>query len=322
MRQFEYKPQNYTFWQRYNKYFEIPSGMLIGLIAMSMIGGVLVTMIWWAERTQADTKPVSIAIVEGGLDDSGMGMARSEGGGGQDQVINDTQQFEPEQLEKISKMEDLPQIKEDMLKAMETDDPNAVIPISDAKAASYSMLDEALRKRMLGIGNDSGDGDGEDADKGNGPGGTGADSTRSRSIRWVLRFNTLSGRDYLNQLQALGATVLVPIPPENKQMFIFRDLAHPRPGSILTDTEWAVLKQQMQFSDVKQKSVDEVSKALNLEFTATSFWAIFPKGIENQLATLERNYRNRDPGDVAETVFEVSIRNGQYKLFVADQRAK
>lgn len=318
----DYEPKSYTFWQRYNRYLEMPSGILMGLVTMSIIAGTLVTMIWWAARSQADTKPVSIALVDGGLDDGGMGMEGPEGGGGEEKIINDTTQFEPEQLEKIAQVEDLPQVKDDMLKAIQTDDPNAVMPISDAKAYSYSMLDEALRKRMLGIGNDTGDGKGGDANIGTGDGGTGADSTRSRSIRWVLRFNTFSGRDYLNQLQALGATVLVPIPPDNKQMFVFRDLQDPRPGNILTETEWAILKQQMQFSDVKEKSVKEVSQSLNLDFTPSAFWAIFPKGIENELAKLERDYRNLEVNDIAETVFEVHIRGGKYELGVAEQRAK
>ena len=322
MREYEYEPKTYTFWQRYNTHLEIPSGFLIGLVTMSMIAGTLITMIWWAARSQADTKPVSIAIVDGGLDDSGMGSETSTGGGGQDEVLNDTTQFEPEQLEQFTKMDDLPQIREDLQNTIQTDNPNAVVPIRDEKVAAYSSLDETLRKRMMGVGDGPGEGSIGDDANGDGPGGAGADSTRSRSIRWILRFQTQNGRDYLNQLQALGATVLVPIPPENKQMFIFRDLQNPTPGNILTDTDWSVLKQQMQFSDMKTKSVIEVSKALKLDYTASSFWAIFPKGIENELATLEHNYRNRDATDIAETVFEVSIRGGQYKLFVADQRAK
>ena len=322
MREFEYEPQSYTFWQRYNRYLEMPSGMLIGLVTMSMIAGTLITMIWWASRGAADTTPVSIAIVEGGLDDSGMGSEASTGGGGEDDLINDNTQFEPEEIEQMTKLEDMPEVRMDMQKALQLDNPNAVVPIRDEKVAAYSSLDEALRKRMMGVGNDTGDGSGGDDATGDGPGGAGADSTRSRSIRWILRFQTQNGRDYLNQLQALGATVLVPIPPKNEQMLIFRDLQNPTPGNVLTDTEWNVLKQQMQFSDMKKKSVVEVSQALNLDFTANSFWAIFPKGIETQLAKLERDYRNRDANDIAETVFEVNMRGGKYTLGVASQRAK
>jgi hypothetical protein len=175
------------------------------------------------------------------------------------------------------------------------------------------------------IGNPKGSGGGPgsgDGPKQDGNGGTGASSARQRSLRWILRFRTLDGRDYLQQLGAIGATILVPLPPENKQAYIFRDLKNPKSGEYVTEAEWKKLDNQVRFCDFKRDSVSGVAIALGLDFTPNSFWAFFPKGLEEELSRKEIAHANRRPEDIEETVFTVVIRGGVYTISVAEQRIK
>ena len=72
----------------------------------------------------------------------------------------------------------------------------------------------------------------------------------------------------------------------------------------------------------KKGSVTEVSSALNLNFTPASFWAFFPKDLEGELSRLEVAYGNKQPEQIEETVFEVTVRAGTSQVVVASQKLK
>jgi hypothetical protein len=65
-----------------------------------------------------------------------------------------------------------------------------------------------------------------------------------------------------------------------------------------------------------------VANTLDLDFQPTTFWAFFPKELEEELARLERNYRNRRSEDIEETIFRVTVRGGRPEVVVAEQRLK
>ncbi len=321
------EPLEPTFWTRYNQHLEFPTSLAISVFMMALAFGFIVLVVIAAMGSGKDKQSVPIRLVEGGFDDAGEGSAGS--GGQANPLAAAAAQSAPQQKDyaALPTPQDLPQVREDLRQAITYDDPNATTPISDEKTAAYAALDDEIRKKLLNVGSQRGSGNGvgkgeTGQEDGKGPGGTGASSTRQRSLRWILRFSTRSGRDYLDQLKSLGAVVLVPLQSGNKQMYIFRDLANPKPGTIVTDTEWNQLSQQIQFCDFKRDSVIAVSEALNLNYTAPQFWAFFPRGLEDELARLEISYRNRRPDDVEETVFVVSVRNGKYELVVAEQRMK
>lgn len=52
---------------------------------------------------------------------------------------------------------------------------------------------------------------------------------------------------------------------------------------------------------------------------ARSFWAFFPRELEDELARKEQHYRNRRPEDVEETVFRVVVRGGACEVVVWGQ---
>src|SRR5207248_3032731 len=116
---------------------------------------------------------------------------------------------------------DLPKVEDNLRKPL--DAPH--VSISKANGAQYGELDKLHREKLLkepGAAKGAGGaaGKGETKQPGNGPGGIANDS-RARSLRWVLRFSTTDGQDYLDQLAAMGAVILIPLPPENKECLFF-----------------------------------------------------------------------------------------------------
>jgi len=315
-------PPESTFWQRYNQHLEFPTSMLISVLALSL-GFMFIVLVVWAAMRAPDTRPVPIVLGEGGPDDFGDGSP-SDGGNPNPLAIG---KYAPkaEDYSQILPKEQLPEVKSDLKQVLDVDDPLADVSISDEKAAAYRALDEDLRNKLLGIGQKkgSGPGTGQGNDgSGSGVGGTGHDSTRARSLRWVLRFRTSGGRDYLNQLMSMKAVVLVPIKDSNKQMYIFRDLANPRPGTVATDSDIAHLSRQIQFSDFRRDNVQGVAEALGLDYTPPVFWAFFPAELEADLSRKEKAYRNRQSENIEETIFQVVVRGGQYEIAVVEQRPK
>jgi hypothetical protein len=203
------------------------------------------------------------------------------------------------------------------------------MPISDSNAAALASLDESIRKKFLGVrqGQGAGEGTGFSGEAGKGPGGSGSDSTLGRNMRWVLRFKVQGGRDYVDQLKSMGAVLLFPRPEDAKQC-IFYSLGNDRPdgagpdGSLASDRLISALANKIRFSDARRDAVQGVARAVGLDFNPRTFWAFFPKDLEEKLARLETSYRNLRSDDIEETIFRVTMRGGSYDIIVDEQRRK
>jgi hypothetical protein len=137
-----------------------------------------------------------------------------------------------------------------------------------------------------------------------------------------MRFNTKSGRDYLDQLKALGAVVMIPVPPKNDKMYILRDLGNPQVNQFATDADIAEQSTKIQFQDVRKASNEAIQEALRLPFTPVAFWAFFPKELEDTMSRLEVAYQNKRAEDIKETVYQVIFTGGQPRLQVVKQKLK
>ena len=312
-------PPEATAWKKYSPNLEFPISLLVSTLLLTTMFAILVGLLFLSLGSGPEKKVPPMSMVDGGTDDAGDG---SPGGGGKpDEALAaptppQTSTSGDESIQNDFTIPEVQVIKD----RMALEDPNAdAVAVAPENAVSRTRLEQSLRKKLDGgpkgtVGPGKGVGP-----PGPGDGGTGADGTRARSLRWVMRFQTNGGRDYLDQLQALGAIVLVSVPPEKRQMYVFKDLRNPQPGVVATDAELATYSQQIQFCDLKSKSGEEVGRALNLSFTPGEFWAIFPKGIEEELSKLEKGYRNRRPEDVEQTIFKVSVVGGKYRLVVSEQ---
>ena len=311
-------PPEATAWRKYSPNLEFPISLLVSTLFLTTMFAILVGLLFLSLGSGPEKKSPPISLADGGTDEAGEG---SPGGGGDPKealAAPATPQTSTSGDESIKDRHDLPEVQA-IKEQMAAEDPSAdVVAVAPENAKSRLGLEDSLRKKLDG-GPKGPLGPGKGPTAGTGVGGTGADATLARSLRWVMRFQTNGGRDYLDQLQALGAIVLVSVPPEKKEMYVFKDLRNPQPGTIATNAELASYSQQIQFCDPKSKSGEEVGKALNLSFTPGEFWAIFPKGIEEELSKLEKGYRNRRPEDVEQTIFKVSVVGGKYRLVVSEQ---
>jgi hypothetical protein len=299
----EAAPTEEQFWGKYNAHYEFPIGTALSVLAHVLIVAVLVFGFLGLMNLGQDTTPVRITSL--GEDDAGDG--RPDGDDEQPRQLGGSAADSP-RPEQMPELADVKKVLEEDLRV----DPGLDGPIPDNMAEAFKALDIALRGKLL------------DAAKrgGSGASGPGADSTRARGLRWVLRFNTRTGRDYLNQLAALKAVVMIPVPPDNKRMLILRDPAHPRADEYATDADIREQAAKVQFQDARRASNEAIREALGLPATPAAFWAFFPKSLEDEMARLEVAYRNKRPEDIRETVFQVEVIGGAARLIVVAQRAK
>lgn len=310
-----------SFWEKFNAHLEFPlsvvSAVLLHILVLAAILFVIVRLM-----PKEDRSPTPVQLVEvAGLDDGGVGSSGS--GGVEDPLVRADAEPDKALVQSLPNPNQLPEIRDEIRQTIRYFDDQGRLPISDANAAAYASLEESIRKKLLGAraGSGEGPGSGTDGSVGKGPGGSGADSTLGRNLRWVLRFRVSSGRDYLEQLRAMQAKVLVPIPGSDRCIF-FPDLHDLSRHRIATDDDLRLLANQIKFCDTRREAVLQVAGTLGLDFKPTTFWAFFPKTLEEELARLERNYRNRRPEDIEETIFRVTFRAGKPEVVVEEQRLK
>jgi hypothetical protein len=313
-------PPEEEFWERYNGRLEFPLSTVAAVLLHVAVGALLVFVLVRLMDHGDDRSAVPVKLIDAiGMDDAGDGSA---GSGGSDAVKEGENQFKAQQ-DILPTPQALEKARED-IKRMVLEDPTGSLPIAASNAAAFEVIDKELAKKMLGSrrGQGPGDGTGTDGSTGKGPGGSGADSTRARSLRWVLRFRTADGSDYVAQLAAMGATVLVPLPPENRECLYFSDLRNTGNKRTATEDDLKQLSGQIKFSDTRPGSVAGVCAALGVQQPARSFWAFFPRGLEDELSRKELNYRNRRSEDIEETIFQVVVRGGGYEVVVVGQTVK
>ncbi len=318
-------PPEEEFWERYNKRLEFPIATVAAVLLHLTVAACLVFFFlgYFGKNVDKSGVPVSLVPDMGGLDDEGTGSAGS--GGITDPLKEAKSTSLEEQLKVLPDPSQLPVIKDNIKESLKYDN-EGNIPVSDFNAPAYAAVDKTLADKLLGIGAKKGAGpgagSGDDGTKGTGPGGTGANSSRARSLRWVMRFRTNSGEDYVAQLAAMGAVIIVPLPPENKQCLYFTNLKNLNEKKMCTDDDLRKLAGQIKFSDTRPDSVRAVCDVLGVKENAKSFWAFFPRGLEDEVSKKEIGYRNRRPEDIEETIFRVIVRGGSYEIIVDDQTPK
>lgn len=320
---FDGPPEETDVWQKYNKRMEFPVATVAAVLA-HIVFGVLIVFGLFSIMNEPPKPKTNLKIMNvGGIDDAGEGSAGS-GGTEDPAVIKDVDPFQSA-TEILPTEQALADAKAEIQKTV-LPDATGNIPIAAPNAAAISMLDESIRKKLLGArkGAGGGKGSGDDGSKGTGPGGTGADSTRARGLRWVLRFRVSSGRDYIDQLKAMGAEILIPLPPPNSnKCILIRDLNNPTQKTA-DDADMDRLAGKIQFGEPRKDQVKDVCDALGVKTPAppTTFWACFPEGLEEELARKETGFRNRRAEDIEMTIFRIIVRGGKYELIVDEQKIK
>ena len=322
-----YDPPEEGFWHRYSWHGEFPISLFATIAIHVAIGAVLIYILHLQfkekksdERTPVPTRGMKIADGERGGD---MGNPGGGGGGEPQKEITEQRPSEPQRQvptevlkkELVSASNWVPDLK---------DNPEALEKIIQSPGYErLNKLNDDLKRRIAqgfagGGGKGNGMGMGPAGDPGNGAGGKGGkgDSSTSgnRSVRWTILFRTNSGQDYVEQLAAFKAKIVIPEPPSWKTNLLFEDILNPKPKQ-LGDQELP----KMYFVDEDRISASKVARALGLEYDPPQFIAFFPKDIEESLAAKERAYRNRREDQIYSTTFRVLPQNGKYEVTVTEQ---
>ncbi len=303
-------PEEDPFWERYNRRLEFPLAAVGAILAHVLVAAFLIMLFLGIIGGSDDKGGVPVQLVEGGMDDSGEGSAGS--GGIEEPLLKPNPEDIFKQFEPASTVPDLPMAQPDPSTLPELTDPTTGLPVpKNTKPPTGAEK-----------GAGPGQGRGFDGTPGKGPGGGGADSTRARSLRWILRFKTRSGEDYVEQIAAMGGVILVPITPDNKKCILVEDLRNPSGKRMATDDDMRKLSGRLKFNDNRPESVKAVLETLGVRENARTFWVLFPKNLEDELAKKETGYRGRRAEDIEETIFSVTVRGGGYEFVVVDQSIK
>jgi hypothetical protein len=318
-------PPEEQFWEKFSPHYEFPLSS-VGSVAMH-IGALLVFLgaLWLLARmTTSDRPSVKMSVVSV-MGDGDAAEGSGSGGGSPQENVNP---FEvPTNPNRKIPDKDLDPITKDNLKDFlpKVDSTTDAPRVEDLKLPQQlDKLNDELRKKLLdGMNGKKGKGPGDGTGASGVPGagsGTSGDPTASanRGVRWELIFKTENGRDYVNQLAAMEAMLVIPQPADWKTHKAYKNLGQ---GRATVEAFNVDSMPGLYFIDDSPESAGKVAQALGLDFSPPMFIAFFPKHIEDELAKQERNHRGRKEGEIFKTVFKILIVDGKPAIRVTDQTA-
>jgi hypothetical protein len=253
---------------------------------------------------------------------AGEGSAAEGSGSGGGRPEEDVRPLEmPQQKRQVPEAR-LNDVKEDISPYLPRNTEEGLRPEDLPSVQKVASLSDDLRQKLLrGSGGNKGAGDAGGSGSTNVPGkgsGTQGDptSSASRAVRWELIFRTESGKDYVAQLAAMQATLVIPQPPEWKSTKVYRNLGG---GRVAGETFNRDELPGLYFVDDDPTSARKVVEALGHDFGPPLFIAFFPKEVEEELAAKEKQFRGRKEGEIFSTKFKIMIRDGKWAATVVEQ---
>jgi hypothetical protein len=312
-------PPEEQFWEKYSPHYEFPLST-VGSVAMHIAAVVLFLVALWllsrmsiTDKTPVPMRSVSIAGEGEGPDGSGSG-----GGHPQEDVRPLDLPQNPRHIPE-AKLND---VKEDVSPYLPRNTEEGLRPEDLPSVQKVASLSDDLRRKLLqGAGGKKGagtaGGTGVSGTPGQGSGTQGdPTSSASRAVRWELIFKTESGRDYVAQLAAMQATLVIPQPPDWKANKAYRNLGA---GRVAGEEFNRDQLPGLYFVDDDPDSAAKVAKALGQDFSPPLFIAFFPKEVEEELAAKEQAFRGRKEGEVFSTKFKILMRDGKWTAQVTEQ---
>jgi hypothetical protein len=315
-------PPDEQFWERYNPHHEFP---ISGVASLALHVGVIVLGIlglWWLSKLMiSDKTPVPVREIM--VTSEGNGADGAGTGGGEVKPMENVNPLE----RPMEPSREVPQtvldnpIPQDVLPKVPAGE--GLRPEDLSAYKKTNELNDDLRKKLLeGMNGKKGKGPGDGASStgvdGPGASNTGAaNSSSKRAIRWELNFKTENGEDYLRQLAAMKATLVIPQPKDYKTNKAYRDLTSGKGVGEDFDID---KMPGLFFVDDSPDSAARIAKALGLVNTSPpQFVAFFPKEIEEELAAKEKAYRGRKESEIFSTKFKILMRDGKPTAVVTDQ---
>ncbi|HEY7156648.1 MAG TPA: hypothetical protein VH575_21950, partial [Gemmataceae bacterium] len=321
-------PPDERFWQRYSPHGELPLSGAGSLALHLLIIGLMLLSAWLAYAVFSHTtrslpvEAVRLDLGGGGGNPHGLGDGPNRGNqpqevGGdktQDGAANpdpvDTDRPKLDVQPATSAPIQFDPVATRLIQQTDTTSSRAMQML--AKAGKRPQLADPPQKSGRGKGG-TGEGGGSGSGKGTGTGdgrgeGRGKLTQREkRMLRWSMLFDTRSGRDYLAQLQGLGAILAIP-DANGKNYKIIRDLSA-RPAKLLDEDISQI--QRIYWIDDKPESVRDVMAILGVQLQPSHFVAFMPEELEKKLFDLEKAYLKKHHGkrgedDIIETRFKIT----------------
>ncbi len=329
------QPPDERFWVKYSRHHELPISSMASLAWHVFLGVLIVVVALVVAGSRDPDMPIETIAFAGGGGGSPEGVGPASGIGETAGLQEKASAEEtPRENRPVETPSDVPALQiqpADLLKELPIDpESERVVPKLDERASQAEQRLANANKRINtllgsagagrgGRGSGGGLGGGLGAGTGDGQGEGGKLNQRTkRKLRWTLIFNTASGHDYLRQLQVIGAILAFRQP--DGEVKVVKDLLR-RPVQL--ESEDLQKLNRIFWYDDRRESVEQLMRALGLDFVPDKIFALFPYDFEQELLRKELDYQNRQEDDIAETRFEIRMRGrGRYDVRVMDQRLR
>ncbi len=310
-------PELEPFWEKYSPYHEFPISSVLSVLIQ--VAGVTL-FIAFATAFVVPTKvPPSIREISVDGSQDGNDGKQGSGGGGQENIDPLSRPMDITPVSEVQLDEVKTQAKEWLPVVPKSADAPKVEDLPSVK--KVAQINEALRQKLLegasgkkGKGNEMGEGASDK--KGDGDGGSGdAGTSKKRALRWEIVFTVDNGREYLSQLAAMRATLVVEQPPRFESALVYRNIADKPTGEPFDISKLPGLY----FIDDRRDSITGLCQAMGLNFNAPRVIAFFPGDVEEELANKEKTFRGRKESEIFSTKFKVLVRDGRYVITVVEQ---
>ncbi|HEY1379104.1 MAG TPA: hypothetical protein VGF55_20045 [Gemmataceae bacterium] len=326
------QPPEPKFWVKYSPHHELPISSLASLAWHTLAVVLVVVVAWVVARGGSDEMPIETIqfgdVGSGGT--AGTGKTPGVGTGGDplveaataDELPPDAQRPE-EPLHDIKGLQITPKdLLNDVTLDKDSERELAKFTERGTKALEQlSKLDKRMRKALMAgdgtgtPGADGGSGGGDQGGTGNKPGSGTLNERTKRKLRWTITFNTQSGGDYLQQLHSLGAILAFRTP--DGELKCVKDLMRRPVKPVGEDLQKL---NRIFWIDDKRDSVEQLARALGLDFVPEQIVALFPYEFEKELLRKELAFRNRKESEIHQTRFQILMRGSGYEVVVTDQQ--
>jgi hypothetical protein len=336
------QPPENSVWVRYHPWIE---GVMAHISAWSIhllvIGGAFLWFTYIAFALGFAHAPRSLPVEPVRFEDAGGGGSKAGTGtakGGDQHAPTEgavTDNANPGDKKSTVDQSDRPQLTD-----VQTKDIDVKFPPADARLIkqdagsmlSFAHLEDDLRNKLRdGINPSKGNGGtGTGVGKGTGTGeGTGSGTEKGtqrilndrekRMLRWSMKFNTQDGRDYLRQLEALGAVLAIPTSPNTFEVVdLTKRPLRPEDKDLSTI-------QKIWWIDDNPRSVMSLMQAMGLRGQPGRIIAFIPNAVEDDLAKTELAFHHLKEEDIFETAFNIRVPGAggrKYDVHVIEQKKK
>lgn len=334
-------PPEQAFWIKYSPHHEFPLSTVASVGIHVLVFGMIAMLAWWLSHLVAQQdRPPDVRPAEWGDDAEGGGRLEGSsgtgpGGKGSGETQAETGETSNQNARAANPSTDLkmdapppeqqmggkdftanPHIKNMLAEGMEMAQELGNLDQKTRAALSKNLAKEA-GGGVAGGGGGAGGGTGTGVGNKTGAGTGGMSRREARVLRWAIIFETKDGGDYIAQLKFFGAILAIADPADPNQ-FLTCDLAkdiHAWERKDISDIN------RIFWIDSAADSVERLSGALGLKTRPSRIIAFFPPEFEQNLATLEFNWRKRAEEKIKETRFRiVRLGGGRYEARVIDQR--